>query len=81
MADQETNELGSKFEVGLLDKASRLQQPVCTLTIHRNVLGDLPLGGLSQILVSHEMTLISQLPVVVKLGCKGDPSDISISAV
>lgn len=60
MENQEPYELGSKYEVGLLDKALGLQQLVFTLTFYGNVLGDPPLGCLSQILVLREIALFNQ---------------------
>ena len=76
MADQAPNDIGWKCEVGLLDKASSLQHPVCTLMIQGNVMGEPPLGGLSQILLSLEIALLNQLPFVVKLGGERVPGDI-----
>lgn len=62
MEDQGPNEIGSKCEVVLLDNASGIHYPVCSLMIHENVMGDPSIGGLSQILVLLEMALLNQLP-------------------
>ena len=68
MVDQKLYEIGCKREVGLFDNTSVIQHPVCALTVYGYVVGYLPLGGLSQILVSLEMTLLNHIPPIVKLG-------------
>lgn len=68
MANQLPDELHSKYEVYLLDKASGLQHPVCTLTIHGIVLGYLHLCGLSHNLISLKMTLLNKFQTIVELG-------------
>ena len=71
MENQEPDELGRKYEVGLLDKAFGLQQLVFNLTFYGNVLGDPLFGGLSQILVLREMALFNQYRPIVKLEGEG----------
>ena len=81
MTDQYPDELRSKPEVGLLDKSSGLQHPICILTIHENMLGYQPLGGLSHHRITLEVALLYHLPLLVKLGGKGLPGSICISIV
>lgn len=78
MANQEPDELGSKREVGLLDKACGIQHQVCTLTIYGYVMGNPPPGVLSHIPFLLEMALLNQFLVVVKLGGEGGLIGISI---
>ena len=40
--------------------------------VYGYVLGNLPLDGLSQILVSLEMAVLNHIPPIVKLGGEGD---------
>ena len=77
MEEKNPDELVCKREVGLLDKASKVHHPVLSLTVYGYLLGNPPLGGLSQISVPLKMVTLDHVHPVVKLWGEGDSPDIS----
>ena len=49
--------------------------------VYKYVLGNPPLGGLSLILVSLEMSMLNHTPPIIKLGGEGDPIGIGICTI
>lgn len=81
MQDKQPYEFFYECEVSLLDSPLWLQHPIRNLTIHKEVIGHLPLGGLSHICLTLEPTILDQLSPIVKLGDEGGPCGINVRAI
>ena len=79
--DQYPDKFGHECKVGLPDDPYVLQHRICTLTIHINVLGYLPFGGLSHPQITLKMALLNKVQAIVKLRGKELPGSICVSAI
>lgn len=67
MVNKNQDELGSKREVGLLNKAFGVHHPALSLTVYGYLLGNPPLGALPQISILLKMAILDHVAPVVKL--------------